>query len=126
MAKRTSDKNIVSGYNNQYIEILGADNIPLVWGGSDPNTAPYWSTYAKVKQVKAWRKTSAGISEIVFAYEFTVRYRDDKNLQNNMTLLWRNCLFTIFDYNPDVVYQDYVTFKATQNNSGALVVEPTT
>lgn len=118
--------NITSGWVNQHIDILGADNIPNEYGGSDPNTSVYWSTYAKVRQVKAFRGSSGGVSEVVFAYEFTIRYRDDKNLQNDMILKWRNVYFTIFDYNPDVVYQDYVVFKAIQNNQGNLVVQPST
>lgn len=123
---RNKTHNVVSGWNNQYIDILGADNIPNEYGGSDPNTSPYWSTYAKVKSVRTYRTNSAGVSELIMAYEFVVRYRNDKNLQNNMVLKWRGCFFTIFDYNPDVVYQDFVTFRAIQTNPGNLVVQPTT
>lgn len=123
---RKKDNNVISGYNNQYIEIMAADNTPSPYGGSDPGTETYWATYAKVKSVWVRRQAAAGISELIMVYSFTVRYRNDKNLQNDMTLKWRDLLFTIFDYNPDVVYQDFVTFKAIQSNPGNLVVQPST
>lgn len=123
---RKRDNNIISGYNNQYIEIMSATNIPNEYGGSDPNVAPYWTTYAKINSVWTRRQTSGGTSELIQAYKFTVRYRNDKNLQNNMTLKWRGTIYTIFGYNPDVVYQDYVTFNAIQANQGNIVIQPTT
>lgn len=123
---RKRDKNVISGYTNQYIEIMSADNIPNEYGGSDPGVTPYWQTYAKVNFGTVRRKNEAGISELVQAYMFTVRYRNDKNPQNDMTLKWRGVIFTIFGYDPDVVYQDYVTFSAVQANQGNLVVQPST
>lgn len=123
---RKRDNNVITGYTNQYIEIMEATNIPNEFGGSDPNSATYWATHAKVNFVTVRRQNAGGTSELIQAYRFTVRFRNDKNIQNDMTLKWRGMDMTIFGYNPDVVYQDYVTFNAIQANQGNMVVQPTT
>ena len=119
MAKK---RGTVSGYLNQYIEIMSSNNISLPAGGSDPNNEVYWATHAEVSQVKAYRNQEGFQSNIEFAYKFKVRYRNDKNLKNDMLLRWRGVYFTIFDYDPDVRYQDYVYFKGVQQNPGNLVI----
>lgn len=123
---RKRDKNVITGYQNQHIEIMSAANIPSEYGGSDPGVTPYWVTTAHINYGWVRRQSAVGVSELIQAYKFTVRYRNDKNIQNDMTLKWRNSIYTIFGYNPDVVYQDYVVFNAVQSNQGNIVVQPST
>jgi len=118
---RRGDKTVVSGYLNQKIDIWAQDNIPSEFGGSFPNSEVYWSTSAKVSHAKSFRRNEGGVSDVELYYTFQVRYRNDKNIQNDMILKWRGCWFVIFGYNPDVVYQEYVLFNAVQRNPGDLV-----
>lgn len=115
-------KNITTGYQNQKIEILSSDSTPLPAGGSDPGVSVYWDTSAQIRRLGDYRNSQGNVSEIQFQYEVKVRYRDDKNIQNNMILKWRGAYWVIFGYDPDLVYQDYIVFKITQDNPGNLVI----
>lgn len=112
---------LVSGFINQRIEIYSASNIPNEYGGVDPGNTLYWATNAKVKQLRSSRTLEANQSPLLAVFSFEVRYRNDKEIQNNMLLKWRGSFFIIQGYIPDVVYQTYVKFDAIAKNSGALV-----
>lgn len=122
---RKRDNNIITGYQNQYIEIMDSQNVKLPAGGTDPNNTVYWATNAHIVRNRDFRSFEGHVSQIELSYKATVRYRNDKNITNNMLLKWRGVYWTIFGYNPDVIYQDYVVFNFTQTNPGNLVIQPT-
>lgn len=112
---------IITAYLNQYIEIYASDPIQLPAGGVDPNNTLYWSTSAEVTQLKSYRNYQTGQVVIKQGFKFKVRYRRDKNIQNGMLIYYRGNWFVIDSYEPDVQYNQYVTFDGITNNEGNLV-----
>lgn len=118
---RKRDNNIITGYQNQRIEIMNSQNTKLPAGGSDPNNTVYWETNAHITRNRDFRTSEGHVTDIELSYRVSVRYRNDKNINNNMLLKWRGIYWVIYGYNPDVIYQDYVVFNITQNNLAKLV-----
>lgn len=112
---------IAAGEANQYIEIYSNSVNRNAWGGTDPGNTLYWATNAKVKQLRSSRTQEANQSPMKMVFSFEVRYRRDRNIQNDMLLYWRGSWFIIQGYTPDVVYNEYVKFDAVASNSGDLV-----
>lgn len=112
---------MISGYLNQRIEIYSNDILRNAYGGTEPNNELYWATTAEVKQLRSSRTQEANQSPMSQVFSFKVRYRRDKNIQNDMLLYWRGCWFIIQGYVPDVVYNKYVKFDAVASNTGDLV-----
>lgn len=117
-----STKNVISGYQNQIVKIYASNPTYLPAGGSDPGVSVYWETSGQIRRLSGFRHSQGGVTDLEFQYEVKLRYRDDKNIQNNMLMFWRGTYWTIYDYNPDLVYQDYIVFKITQSNPGDLVI----
>ena len=101
-----------TGYMNQRIEIFANANTNDGYGGSIPNIEPYWSTNAEVRQLSSSRNLEANQDELKPVWKFRVRYRNDKNLLDDMIVKWRGSNFIIQGYSPDVVYKEYMEFKA--------------
>ena len=118
--------NINTGDLTQRIAIYENNQIQDGYGGTIPNDTVYWSTFAKVDQLRSSRTQEANQSPMRQVFSFTVRYRDDKQIQNDMLLLWRGQYYIISGYVPDVVFQKYVKFDATVWNQGVIVNEGTT
>lgn len=95
-----------SGLLNQNIEILSFSDQSDAAGGSIPVSSVYWSTTAEVKQLKASRQLQANQETLKPSFSFTVRHRDDKFLNVDMQVKWRNQLFAIQSAEPDFVYRD--------------------
>lgn len=112
---------MISGQLNQRIEIYSNAVNRNAYGGTDPGNILYWSTNAEVKQLRSSRTLEANQLPMRMVFSFTVRYRRDKNIQNDMLLYWRGSWFIIQGYIPDVVYNQYVKFDAVVLNSGDLV-----
>lgn len=119
-------KHIVSGYLNQRIEIYLNDQISDGFLGTTPNNELYWSTFAKVDQLRSRRIQEANQSPLNQVFQVTVRYRDDKQIYNDMLVKWRRQYYIIQGYTPDVVYQEYVTFDIVAWNNGEIVNEGST
>lgn len=118
--------NIDSGDLTQRIAIYLNAQTSDGFGGTIPNNTVYWSTFAKVDQLRSSRTQEANQSPMKQVFSFTVRYRDDKQIENDMLLLWRGQYYIIQGYEPDVIFQKYVRFDATVWNQGVIVNEPTT
>lgn len=112
---------MISGLINQRIEIYSNSVNRNSWGGTDPGNTLYWSTNAEVKQLQSRRESEANQSPMKMVFSFKVRYRRDKNIQNDMLLYWRGSWFIIQGYTPDLIYNDYVKFDAVASNTGDLV-----
>lgn len=112
---------MITGLINQKIEIYANSSSPDGYGGTNPSNTLYWATNAEVKQLRSTRTQEANQSPLLAVFSFTVRYRNDKEIQNDMLLKWRGSWFIVQGYTPDVVYQEYVKFDAIASNSGALV-----
>lgn len=117
---------IDTGDLSQKIAIYENDQIPDGYGGTIPNNEVYWSTFAKVEQLRSARTQEANQSPMKQVFTFTIRYRDDKQIQNDMLLLWRGQYYIIQGYVPDVIFQKYVKFDAVVRNAGVIVNEGTT
>lgn len=117
---------IDTGDLTQKIAIYENNQIPDGYGGTIPNDTVYWSTFAKVEQLRSSRTQEANQSPMKQVFSFTVRYRNDKQIQNDMLLLWRGQYYIISGYVPDVIFQKYVKFDATVWNQGVIVNEGTT
>lgn len=96
----------VAGLLNQKIEILSFSDTDDGAGGSVPVSEVYWSTTAEVKQLKASRQLQSNQETLKPSFSFTVRYRDDRFLNVDMQVKWRNQLFAIQSAEPDFVYLD--------------------
>lgn len=118
--------NINSGDLSQRIAIYENNQVSDGYGGTIPNDAVYWSTFAKVEQLRSSRTQEANQSPMKQVFSFTVRYRNDKQIQNDMLLKWRNQYYIIQGYVPDVIFQKYVRFDAVVRNAGVIVNEGTT
>lgn len=112
---------MLSGKLAQKIEIYSNQATPNPYGGTDPGNSLYWATYAEVKQLRSSRTQEANQSPLKDVFSFTVRYRNDKNIQNDMLLKWRGNMYIIQGYTPDVVKQNYVKFDAVAINDGEIV-----
>lgn len=130
MAKKTSRYryifrqnyvDLTTGFLNQKIRIYENNPIANPYGGTDPNNTIYWETYAEVAQLVSTRNLEANQALLKMVFTFKIRYRKDKNIQNDMLLYWRGCWFTIQGYVPDVVNNVYVIFDGNQMNPGNLV-----
>ena len=115
------NKQITTGFLNQRVKIYQNDPIANPYGGLDPNNTLYWDTYAEVEQLTSSRNLEANQALLLMVFRFKIRYRTDKNIQNDMLLYWRGSWFTIQGYTPDVVYREYVIFDARQQNLGNMV-----
>lgn len=113
---------VTTGFLNQKVLIYQNDPIPNMYGGTDPNNTVYWETFAEITQLQSNRGLEANQAQLKMVFSFKIRYRRDKNIQNDMLLYWRGCWFTIQGYMPDVVYNEYVIFDANQMNTGDLVI----
>lgn len=118
--------NIDSGELSQKIVIYSNEQIKDGFGGTIPNNSLYWATFAKVEQLRSSRTQEANQSPMKQVFSFTVRYRDDKQIQNDMLLKWRGQYYIISGYVPDVIFQKYVKFDATVWNNGTIVNTSTT
>lgn len=118
--------NIDSGDLTQRIAIYLNAQIDDGYGGTIPNDTVYWETFAKVEQLRSSRTQEANQSPMKQIFSFTIRYRNDKQIENDMLLKWRGQYYIISGYVPDVVFQKYVKFDATVWNQGVIVNEPTT
>lgn len=96
----------IAGLLNQKIEIISFEDIDDGAAGSIPVPEVYWSTTAEVKQLKSSRQLQANQETLKPSFSFTVRYRDDKFLNVDMQVKWRNHLFAIQSAEPDFVYRD--------------------
>lgn len=112
---------IATGLLDQKIEIYRNDSQPDNYGGSTPGQALYWSTNAKVKQLRTRRTTEANQSPLLQVFSFEIRYRTDRDIRNDDMIKWRNNFFTIVGYVPDVVNREYVKFDAVERNMASLV-----
>jgi head-tail adaptor len=112
---------MISGLLNQRIEIYTNTITRRADGGTEPNNELYWATNAKVKQLRSSRNQEANQVQMSQIFSFEIRYRRDKNIQNDMLLYWRGTWLIIQGYMPDVVYNDWVKFDAVANNTGNLV-----
>lgn len=112
-----------TGFINQRIEIFSNNNSSDGYGGSIPGLSadPYWSTNAEVKQLSSSRTLEANQDELMPVFVFRIRYRDDKNIIDDMIVKWRGSDFVIQGYKPDVVYKEYVEFRAKPFRIGDLV-----
>lgn len=110
-----------TGLINQHIQIYSSAPIILAAGGVDPSSSLYWDTNAEAWQLKSYRNYQTGQVVIKQGFKFKVRYRRDKNIQNNMLVYYRGCWFVIDGYTPDLRYNDYVIFDAISNNPGNMV-----
>lgn len=111
---------------SQKITIYENAQLPDGFGGTIPNNAVYWSTFAKVEQLRSSRTQEANQSPMKQVFTFTVRYRNDKQIENDMLLLWRRQYYIVQGYVPDVIFQKYVKFDAVVWNEGIIVNEGTT
>lgn len=111
---------------SQKIAIYENKQIKDGYGGTIPNNQLYWATFAKVEQLRSSRTQEANQSPMKQVFSFTVRYRNDKQIENDMLLLWRGQYYIISGYVPDVIFQKYVKFDATVWNEGVIVNEGTT
>jgi len=118
--------NIDSGELSQRIAIYQNAQIKDGYGGTIPNDTVYWSTFAKVDQLRSSRTQEANQSPMKQVFTFTIRYRNDKQIQNDMLLKWRNQYYIIQGYVPDVIFQKHVKFDAIVRNEGVIVNEGTT
>lgn len=112
---------IISAYLNQKIEIYSSNVIQLPSGGVDPNNIVYWSTNADAVPIKSTRSEQGNREILTQGYKFTVRYRRDKNIQNNMLIYYRGAWFVVSGYIPDLTYNQSVVFTAYANNTGSFV-----
>ena len=114
-----------SGAINQRIQIYLISSTDDGYGGSFPNRSVYWETNADVEQ-KTVRRVDEG-SQIHFdpIWKFKIRYRNDKNILNDMLVNWRGSWFVIQNYIPDVVYQQYMVLTAKAYDVGDLVAGTT-
>lgn len=112
-----------TGHINQNIDIYENDNVSDGYTGVSQaiKETPYWSTWAEIKPLRSSRNLEANQTELKPVYNFKVRYRNDKNLLDNMVVKWRGTFFIIQGYIPDVVYQEYMSFDAIPFNIGDLV-----
>ena len=108
---------IKSGDLNQSIAIFSFNNnIDDGAGGSQPSRVLYWSTSAMVRQLSSYELTQLGITDLRDVFEFTVRYRTDKTILNNMILNYRGMDMEIYSAKLDYVSKEYVMIKAVWNN----------
>ena len=110
----------------QRIEIYSNSQVPNAYGGTDPNNTLYWSTFAHVKQLRSSRTQEANQSPLKQVFSFSVRYRNDRNIENDMLLKWRKSWYIIQGYVPDVVYREYVKFDAVTISDVNIVTGNTT
>lgn len=102
-----------SGAINQKIEILSFEDVNDGSGGTIPQSLVYWATNAEVRPLRSARGLQANSEELKPAFEFTVRFRDDKNIDVDMQLRWRNELFVIQSAEIDYVYKRSIKIVAT-------------
>lgn len=112
---------MTTGRLTQKIQIMARANISDGYAGYTPNNVLYWETFADVKALRSSRTLEANQSPLKQSYSFTIRYRKDKNLENDMLVVWRGDYYVITGYTPDVVYQEYVKFDALATSSGDIV-----
>lgn len=111
---------------SQKIVIYQNAQIADGYGGTIPNNTIYWETSAKVEQLRSSRTQEANQSPMKQVFSFMIRYRNDKQIQNDMLLKWRGQFYIIQGYEPDVIFQKYVKFDAVVWNNGTIVNEGTT
>lgn len=110
-----------SGYINQNIKIYQADNIGDSYGGSTgASEALYWSTSASVEQLKARKQLESQQERLKPMWRFKVRYRDDKILTHDMSVVWRGIRFAIQDVEIDYVYKQFISFTAVAGDLAPL------
>lgn len=102
-------KQITTGDLNQVIEIYKQDNQENGSGGAYPLDVLYWSTSAKVSQIRAGRTLQALQDILSPSVEFTVRYRQDKLATPDMRIKWRGQYFTVITAEVDFVYKEFLT-----------------
>lgn len=114
---------MVTGLINQRIEIYENANQLDGHAGvvQNINPTPYWTTSAEVTQLRSSRSLEANQTELKPVFNFKVRYRDDKNILDDMLVKWRGTYFVIQGYVPGVVYKERVSFDATAFKIGDLV-----
>ena len=109
------------GQLNQKIEIYANGSVQDGYAGTTEGQVLHWSTNASVKQLRSSRTQEANQSPLKQVFSFTVRYRVDKEIANDMLLKWRDNWFIIQGYSPDVVDRVYVKFDAIENNMDNIV-----
>jgi len=102
----------VAGLINQKIEIYKYEDISDGAGGTTPVPVLYWATSCTVVQLKASRALEANQERLKPVFKFTVRYRDDKFLIEDMIIKWRGVDFRINQATVDFVYKEYVEILA--------------
>lgn len=112
MAKR---QKINSGELNQKIEIYLSKDIDDGSAGTIPGLELYWSTSAKVEQLRSRRDLQANQEVLKPMTMFTVRDRNDKNIYPDMQLKYRGQYYTINRSEPDFTYVEYLVITAHAN-----------
>lgn len=102
-------KKQIAGLLNQKIEIYSYADIEDGAGGSNPIEVLYWATSAEVFQLKASRTLEANQERLKPIFTFTVRYRDDKFVNEDMIIKWRRKSFRINQAEPDFIYKEFLT-----------------
>ena len=105
-------KKQIAGLLNQKIEIYKYQDVDDGAGGSDPVEVLYWSTSAQILQLKASRALEANQERLKPVFTFTVRYRTDKFVIEDMVVKWRGEVFRVNSAEPDYVNKEYLKITA--------------
>lgn len=111
----------LSGFINQKIIIKTANDVDDGAGGTVPEEIVYWETNASVKKLSAGKRLESNQESLKPVWRFEIRYRDDKNLQHNMSIMWRGVRYAIVNIDEiDYVYKRFISFTATASEVAPL------
>lgn len=105
-------KKQIAGLLNQKIEIYSYESIDDGAGGSSGGEVLYWATSANVLQLTASRTLEANQERLKSVFTFTVRFRKDKFIIEDMIVKWRGETFRVNQVEPDFIYKDYLKITA--------------
>lgn len=114
----TKTNRIVSGLQNQRIELFRQSNVSDGYGGITSENVSYWQTYANTKQLSNLNTFGSETNQdrLINIFQFNVRYRVDKNVLVDDLILYRGKYFVVKEVLTDYVYKDYLTITAQAND----------
>lgn len=98
------------------IAIKRPANTPNGSGGFETTLSTVVSTYAKVRHLSVSNDVIAQQSNLVEAYEFTIRYRQDIEIKIADVIEWRGRTFEIIGLPPGFINKKEIKIKATTRN----------
>lgn len=105
-------KQVASGELNQRISIMIPADTDDGAGGTIPGEVVYWQTSAKAEMLRSQKTIQANQDELKPTVQFTVRNRDDKFLNEDMVIIWRDERFNIVNAQVDYTYKEWLIITA--------------